>query len=145
MLVDVVIPSRSLLELLLLPFSLSMLSLAASTKGTHSRGGGLVTYSFQFELFSFPFLPSSYCWLPSCTEFAESTAFLKDPKFARDRTRLALFSPETMIVHLPLIGRTIFTGPQSACRWSSPYATSPYLGGGGLGGGVPSVSTSFIV
>ena len=38
-----VIPSRSLLELLLVSFSLSMLSLAASTKGTHSRGGGLVT------------------------------------------------------------------------------------------------------
>ena len=37
-----VIPSGSLLELLLL--SLSMLCLAASTKGTHSRGGGLVTY-----------------------------------------------------------------------------------------------------
>ena len=36
------IPSGSLLELLLL--SLSMLCLAASTKGTHSRGGGLVTY-----------------------------------------------------------------------------------------------------
>ena len=34
--------SGSLLELLLL--SLSMLCLAASTKGTHSRGGGLVTY-----------------------------------------------------------------------------------------------------
>ena len=43
MLVAVVIPSRSLLELLLVSFSLSMLSLAASTKGTHSRGGGLVT------------------------------------------------------------------------------------------------------
>ena len=35
------IASGSLLELLLL--SLSMLCLAASTKGTHSRGGGLVT------------------------------------------------------------------------------------------------------
>ena len=34
--------SGSLLELLLL--SLSMLCLAASTRGTHSRGGGLVTY-----------------------------------------------------------------------------------------------------
>ena len=37
------IASGSLLELLLL--SLSMLCLAASTKGTHSRGGGLVTYN----------------------------------------------------------------------------------------------------
>ena len=119
MLVAVVIPSRSLLELLLVSFSLSMLSLAASTKGTHSRGGGLVTYSFQFELF-FSFLWSSYRWLPSCTEFAESTAFLKDPKFAQDCALHALFSPETMIVHPPLIGRTIFTGPQSACTWSSP-------------------------
>ena len=34
--------SGSLLELLLL--SLSMLCLAASTRGTHSRGGGLVTF-----------------------------------------------------------------------------------------------------
>ena len=41
--------SGSLLELLLL--SLSMLCLAASTRGTHSRGGGLVTYK-HFMLFN---------------------------------------------------------------------------------------------
>ena len=75
---------------------------------------------FSIRALFFPFLLSSYCWSPSCTESAESTAFLKDPKFAQDHTLLALFSPETMIVHPPLIGRTIFTGPQSACRWSSP-------------------------
>ena len=75
---------------------------------------------FSIRALFFHFLLSSCCWSPSCTESAESTAFLKDPKFAQDHTLLALFSPETMIVHLPAIGRTIFTGPQSACTWSSP-------------------------
>merc|ERR1719270_2814513 len=67
-----VIPSRSLLELLLVSFSLPCSPWQPAPRAHTPEGAGSSS---------------------SCMEFAESTAFLKDPKFARDHTLLALFSP----------------------------------------------------